>query len=161
MVTTRTVRKRRRENKTDYKLRTNLLKSGTPRIVIRKTNKYFIVQVVESNEAQDKVIMGVTSKDLIEKGWNEKFGGSLKSIPAAYLTGLLLAKKIGKGKFIVDVGMARTVNGSRIFGVVKGLIDGGLHINADKKAFPAEVRLKGEHLKADVKKMIGEVKSKI
>lgn len=161
MVIKRTVRKRRRENKTDYKLRTNLLKSGVPRVVIRKTNKYFIAQIVESNEAQDKVIMGVTSKDLIEKGWNEKFGGSLKSIPAGYLTGLLLAKKVKKGSFIVDLGMARTIGGSRIFAVVKGLIDGGLNINADKKAFPSEERLKGEHLKPEVKKMIGDVKTKI
>ncbi len=163
MTSTRTVRKRRRENKTDYKLRSNLLKSGMHRIVIRKTNRYFIAQIVESNEAQDKVITGVTSKDLIEKGWNEKFQGSLKSIPAAYLTGLLLAKTVknSKDKFIVDLGMARTVSGSRIFAVVKGLIDGGLKIDANKKVFPVDARLKGEHLKADVKKMISEVRAKI
>jgi large subunit ribosomal protein L18 len=157
----RTIKRRRRENKTDYKLRLSLLKSENPRIVIRKTNKYFIVQVVESNEAQDKVVMGVTSKDLIEKGWNEKMAGSLKSIPAGYLTGLLLAKKIKKGKFIIDLGLARTIRGSRIFSVVQGLIDGGLEINANKEAFPSKERINGEHLKNEVKKMISEVKSKI
>lgn len=160
-MATRTIKKRRRENKTDYKLRLNLLKSSHPRIVIRKTNRYFIVQVVKSEEAQDKVVIGVTSKDLLEKGWKEKMAGSLKSIPAGYLTGLLLAKKVGKGEFIIDLGLARTIRGSRIFSVVKGLIDGGLKINANKEAFPSNERLNGEHLKDEVKKMISEVKSKI
>ena len=157
----RTIKKRRRENRTDYKLRMNLLKSGTPRIVVRKTNKYFIVQAVKSNEAQDRVIIGVTSKDLIELGWDAKKVGSLKSIPAGYLTGLLLAKKLKKGGYIMDLGMARTISGSRIFAVVKGLIDGGIDIPADKKAFPSEERINGEHLKDDVSKMIKGVKSRL
>ncbi|MCR4323960.1 MAG: 50S ribosomal protein L18 [Nanoarchaeota archaeon] len=159
----RTIKRRRRENKTDYKLRKSLLKSSLPRIVIRRTNKFFIIQVVESFEAQDKVILGVTSKDLLKKGWNVKMQGSLKSIPAGYLSGILLAKKIGKGKkkFIVDLGMARTLKGSRVFAVVKGLVDGGLDLNVNEKVFPSEDRLLGKHLKEDVKKMIGEVKSKL
>jgi large subunit ribosomal protein L18 len=157
----RTIKKRRMENKTDYKLRLNLLKSGIPRIVVRRTNRYFIVQAVESHEAQDKVIAGVTSKDLIEFGWNEKKAGSLKSVPAGYLTGMLLAKKLKKGKYIVDLGMARTLSGSRIFAVIKGLIDGGLDVPANEEAFPSEERLNGEHLKEDVSKMIKGVKAKL
>jgi large subunit ribosomal protein L18 len=35
-------RRRRREGKTDYSKRINLLKSGAPRIVFRKTNRYLI-----------------------------------------------------------------------------------------------------------------------
>ena len=139
----RTLKRRRKENKTDYKLRTGLLKSGIPRIVVRRTNKYFIVQAVESHEAQDKVIATITSKDLLKNGWDAKKAGSLKSIPAGYLTGMLLAKKLGKGKFIVDLGMARTESGSRVFAVVKGLIDGGLDISANEAVFPSEERLNG------------------
>ncbi len=154
----RTMKRRRRENRTDYKLRTGLLKSGIVRIVVRRTNKYFILQAVESNEAQDRVVATVTSKDLLKNGWDAKAGGSLKSVPAGYLIGLLLAKKLGKGKFIMDLGMARTESGSRIFAVVKGLIDGGLDISADEKAFPSEERLNGEHLKPEVKAMIAKVK---
>ena len=130
------MKRRRRESRTDYKLRTGLLKSGIPRIVVRRTNKYFILQAVESNEAQDKVTATVTSKNLLKNGWDAKAGGSLKSIPAGYLTGLLMAKKLGKGKFIVDLGMARTEAGSRVFAVVKGLIDGGLDIPANEEVFP-------------------------
>jgi large subunit ribosomal protein L18 len=157
----RTLKMRRRQALTDYKLRKNLLKSGIPRIVIRRTNKYFIVQAVQSNQAQDKVVESVSSKDLLKNGWDKNMSGSLKSIPAGYLTGILLAKKLGKGKYIVDLGLSRTGKGSRVFSVVKGLIEGGLEISADKKVFPSEERLKGSHLKEGATKMIEEVRSKI
>tara|TARA_Y100000310_G_scaffold265631_1_gene276760 strand:- start:3314 stop:3802 length:489 start_codon:yes stop_codon:yes gene_type:complete len=159
----RTLKRRRRENKTDYKLRRGLLTSGTPRIVIRITNKYFIVQAVESKESQDHVLAGVTSKDLLNKGWDIKKSGSLKSIPAGYLTGLLLAKKLGTNnkKFIMDLGMIRTIKGSRVFSVVKGLLDGGIKTSADEKVFPREERISGEHLKDDVKEMISKVRAKL
>jgi len=153
----RTMKRRRRENRTDYKARRLLLASGIPRIVVRRTNKYFVLQAVESDEAQDKVIATITSKELLKNGWTAK--GNLKSIPAGYLTGLLFAKKLGgKGKYIMDLGMARTIAGSRVFAVVKGLIDGGLDIPADEKVFPSEERLNGEHLANGVKDMIAKVK---
>ncbi len=160
----RTLKRRRRENKTDYKARRILLTSGLPRIVVRITNKYFILQAVESNEAQDKVIATVTSKELLKNGWDEKMAGSLKSIPAGYLTGLLLAKRLRtqnselRTQYIMDLGMIRTLKGSRVFAVVKGLIDGGLDIPANESVFPSEERLNGEHLKDEVKAMITKVK---
>ena len=159
----RTQKRRRKENKTDYKLRMNLLKSGKDRIVIRKTNKYFVAQVVESHEAQDKVVVGVNSRDLLNNGWDKKASGSLKNLPAGYLTGLLLAKKIEdkKNEFILDLGMARTIHGNRIYAVVKGLVDGGLNIKVDEKVFPQDERLNGEHLKPEVKTMISKVKEKL
>ena len=157
----RTEKKRRRENKTDYKLRLNLLKSDAPRIVVRRTNKYFIIQAVESHEAQDKVLAGVTSKELLKNGWNDKHLGSLKSIPAGYLTGLLLAKKLKKGNYIMDLGMTRTIPGSRCFAVVKGLIDGGLDIPANEEMFPSDERINGEQLGDELKGMIAKVKEKI
>ncbi len=160
-MTLRTIRRRRRENKTDYKLRMGLLKSALQRIVIRRTNKYFIVQVVESEEAKDKVVFGITSKDLIESGWNEKFAGSLKSIPAAYLTGYLAAKKIKKENYIIDLGMAMNQNAGRNYAVIAGLIEGGLKIKADEKIFPPKDRLMGEHLKPELKEMISKVKANI
>jgi len=154
----RTIRRRRRENKTDYKLRKRILEFGVDRIVIRRTNKYFMVQVVESFEAQDKVKMTVTSKDLLKHGWPEKYSGSLKSVVAGYFTGLLAAKKFGKGKFVVDLGMARTIPGCRIFSVVKGLVEGGADINANEKVFPADERVKGEHLKPEIKEIVSKLK---
>jgi large subunit ribosomal protein L18 len=120
------------------------------------TNKYFILQAVESDEAQDKVLATITSKELLKSGWNEDKKGSLKSIPAGYLTGILMAKKLGKGKYIMDLGMARTGKGGRIFSVVAGLVEGGLDIAANKKVFPSEDRLMGEH--AGLKDMVTKVK---
>ncbi len=157
----RTMKRRRREHRTDYKARRILLESGIPRIVVRRTNKYFILQAVESVEAQDKVIATVTSKELLKNGWDVKAGGSLKSISAGYLTGMLMAKKLKKGKFIVDLGMARTFKGSRVFAVVKGLIDGGLDVPANESVFPSEDRLNGEHLKPEVKAAIIKVRRQL
>jgi len=152
----RTQKRRRRENKTDYKARRILLVSGVPRIVVRSTNKYFILQAVESAEAQDKVLMTVTSKELLKNGWDKKKAGSLKGISAGYLTGILMAKKLKGGKYIVDLGMARTRKGGRIFAVVAGLVEGGLDIPANDKVFPSEDRLMGEHIK--IRDMVEKVK---
>jgi large subunit ribosomal protein L18 len=159
---TRVQKKRRRKNITDYNARLTLLKANAVRLVIRRTNRYIIIQEVESKNAQDKIIFGLTSKALIQEGWNEKMAGSLKSIPACYLTGALFAKKVdAKKNYIVDLGMARNVKGSRIFATVKGLIDGGLKLNADSKAFPSEKSLEGDNTKEETKVLIKKVKEKI
>ena len=42
----KTIKRRRRENKTDYNLRIGLLKSKNGRIVVRRTNKYVYLQLV-------------------------------------------------------------------------------------------------------------------
>lgn len=145
----RIVKKRRRERKTDYKARLSLIKSGLPRIVVRKTNRYVIAQYVESKEAQDKLKTGVTSKQLLKYGWEKKNEGSLKSLPACYLTGLLLGKKIQdkEQEVILDIGLIRNVKKNRIYAVLKGLADAGIKINHKKEVFPEEKRIRGEHLK--------------
>ena len=61
----KTLKRRRKENKTDYAKRLKLLKSETPRIVFRKTNKYLIAQYIVSEETHDKVEIGITSKILM------------------------------------------------------------------------------------------------
>ena len=160
-MTLRTWKRRRLENKTDYKLRLGLLKSSLSRIVVRKTNKYIILQVVESKEAQDKVVFGLTSKDLLEYGWDEKFAGSLKSVPASYLTGYLAGKKIKKGDFILDMGMLIKQKGGRVFAVVAGLVDSGINLRANSEVFPKKEKIIGESLRPEVKAIIEKVKEKI
>ena len=140
-------KRRRRENKTDYLTRKNLLKGGKPRIVFRKTNKYIIAQYVLSKEAKDAVTIGITSKILLKYGWPEESQGSLKSIPASYLTGYFMGKKILKDKLetpIMDLGMIRTVYKTKVFAFIKGLQDSGLEIPCDEKAFPEEEKMKGK-----------------
>ncbi|MGC9309893.1 MAG: 50S ribosomal protein L18 [Candidatus Nanoarchaeia archaeon] len=129
----RTLKKRRKENKTDYKARLNMLKSGKLRMVVRLTNKYIILQAVESYESKDKVIAGITSKHLLDYGWQE---GSLKNKKACYLTGYLLSKKLKGKELILDIGMAVSHPKGRLYAAVKGLIDGGVKINVNKEMLP-------------------------
>lgn len=160
----RTQKRRRKERKTDYLKRLKLLKGGKPRLVFRKSNKYFICQFVESHESKDKVIFGISSKELLNYGWPEKFLGSLKSIPAAYLTGYLMGKKIKEKKLskpVVDFGMNRVLYKTRIFGFLKGLIDSGIDVSCKEEAFPEEERISGKNLKEDFTKKFEEVKKKI
>ena len=161
----KTQRKRRMQKKTDYSARIGMLKSGIPRIVARKTNKYIILQYVKSDEAKDSVLIGVTSKNLLKHGWPEKLKGSLKSISAAYLTGLLMGKKIiekeKNSKTIFDIGLQRNISGGRLYAVLNGLVDSGLEISHDKKVFPSEERIKGKHLKSDLKEVFDKVRKNI
>ena len=144
----RTIKHRKIEHKTDYAKRIKLLKSRNPRVVFRRTNKYIIAQYVESEEAKDKVKIGVSSKILLKYGWNKEAEGSLKSITSSYLTGLLFGRKIKEmPEPIVDIGMHRNLHKSKIFGFIKGLIDAGIKIKCKKEAFPSEDRIHGKHLK--------------
>jgi len=158
----RTLKKRRKQGKTDYNKRIKLLKSGAPRIIYRKTNKYIIAQYVTSKEARDKVEVGINSKNLIKYGWPKESSGSLKSTTASYLTGFLIGKKIIKNKLktpIVDLGMVRTLYKSKVFAFLKGLIDSGIEIKSKEETFPDEARIKGEHMKNKIP--FNEIKSKI
>ncbi len=155
-------KRRRRENKTDYNKRIKLLKSEKPRIVFRRTNQYLIVQYVESYEAQDKIVFGINTKDLLKHGWDEKAKGSLKSVTASYLIGYFAGKKILKNNLetpIVDLGMIRVLHKTKVFAFIKGLIDAGIKIVSKEEAFPEENRLNGEHLKNNVD--VSKIKSNL
>lgn len=151
----RVIRKRRRlENKTDYLARKVLLSSNLPRVVFRKTNKYISGQLVSSKEAQDSVLIGVSSKELESFGWQKEASGSLKSVTAAYLTGFLLGKKVieklGKTKAVFDLGLYRSIAGSREYGFLKGVVDSGVEVGHDSKVFPEDSRIEGRHLKVQI-----------
>lgn len=158
----KTIKKRRKQNKTNYLKRFKLLKSGALRVVFRKTNKYIIAQCVESKEAKDKIVIGLDSKALLKYGWPENAKGSLKSLTASYLTGYLIGKKIlkkGLEKPILDIGMIKTLYKNKVYGFLKGLIDSGIEINCKEEAFPEESRIKGEHMKNKIP--FEEIKTKI
>ncbi|MBI2044022.1 50S ribosomal protein L18 [Candidatus Pacearchaeota archaeon] len=160
----RTQKRRRKEFKTDYGKRLELLKSRRPRLVLRKTNRYIIGQYVTSKETQDKIEIGVNSKDLLAHGWPSEFQNSLKSIPASYLTGFLIGKKIIKSEMespIADFGMMRAIQKSKIYSFVKGVIDAGVNIPHDPKVFPEEARIMGKNLKKDFTSFFNKIKSNI
>ncbi len=152
--------RRRREGKTDYRKRLALLKSGKPRAVVRKTLKYIIVQIVDYHEDGDRVLMGVTSKKLKKYGWE----GSFKNTPAAYLTGYLAGKmalKRGIKEAVLDIGLQRPVKGSKVFAVLKGMLDAGIEIPHSDNIFPSEERIRGSHISEDLIKMFESTKAKM
>jgi len=159
------IKKRRREGKTDYKAKLKLLESGENRIIFRKTNRYIIGGYIKSSEAKDYVIIGLTSKELLKYGWPESLVGSLKSVPASYLTGYLLGKKIidkdDKVKAIFDLGLIRSIPKSRAYSFLKGVVDSGIEMKYKEKMLPDETRIKGRHLKNSIAENFNKIKENI
>ncbi len=154
--------KRRRERKTNYKSRLALLKSGKPRIVVRKSNNYIKLQLVEFDlkEFKEATKISYTSKKLKDFGW----GYSKKNLPSAYLSGLAFglvcrSNKIDEG--VLDLGLERITKGNKTFGVLLGCLDAKLKIPHSGDNFPSENRIKGEHISKEVTKKFDEVKQKI
>ncbi len=150
--------------KTDYRQRLKLLKSGKPRIVVRKSLNRVIAQVVQYEPKGDVVLAEKTSKALSGFGW-EGHGGNL---PAAYLTGLLIgleAVKRGIREAVIDIGMQRTTKGCALYAFSKGVADSGLEINISGDVVPSEERISGkhiaDHIKKDVTGNFSAVKKKI
>jgi large subunit ribosomal protein L18 len=143
--------RRRREGKTDYYQRTKLVVADVPRMVVRKTNRHIIIQLVTAEMDGDRTFVAANSSELTEFG----FKGSLSSTPAAYLTGLLFAAKARKANYkaaVLDIGLNRATPGARVFAALKGAIDAGLEIPHGEEILPDEARVKGEHIVAYNKK---------
>lgn len=170
--------RRRREQKTDYHKRLALVKSREVRLVIRKSLKGMVAQFVAYGEKGDRTLATANSTELKKFGWN----GGTGNVSAAYLTGLLLAKKVKEKpeKVILDLGLQHPAPGGRIFAAAKGVVDGGVTVACSPEAFPKEERLRGSHIAAyavkeptkfsrlvgalkpaDFEKHFGEIKAKI
>lgn len=137
--------RRRREGKTNYRRRKKAILSRKPLLYVFVSNKSIYAQVIEPKVGGDRVLASASSKDLIRMGW--KFGG--KSLPAAYLVGLLIgkrAKERGIDTAILYTGVKRFVAGSRIAAVVRGALDYGLRIPCDENVLPTEDRILGKHI---------------
>lgn len=135
--------RRRRDQKTDYEQRLKLLKSGKPRVVVRTSNKHTRVHLTHYEREGDENEAQTISKELNELGWNHNTG----NVPAAYLTGYLAGKKTDTEEAILDMGLREMKTGGRIFAAVKGLQDSGVKVPTGEEAFPAEERIRGEHIK--------------
>ncbi len=137
--------RRRREGKTDYRKRLALLKSGMPRLVVRRSNRYITVQLVEYDPKGDRTIVGAHSKELTRYGW--KYSG--KNVPAAYLTGYLAglrAVRAGYREAVLDLGRFPSTPGSRLYAALKGALDAGLQVPHSEEVLPADDRVRGEHI---------------
>jgi len=152
-------------------------KYNTPkyRMIVRFTNKDIICQIAYARLEGDIVVCAAYAHELPRYG--VKVG--LTNYAAAYCTGLLLARRLLKKlgldsiyegqkdvngeyycvecadgqpkafKAVLDVGLYRTTTGARIFGALKGAVDGGLDIPHSEKRFPGWDN-EGKELKADV-----------
>lgn len=156
--------RRRKEGKTNYAKRLNLLKSGLPRLVARRTNKHVIVQVVEFEPKGDKTLVHVNSKQLEKMGWT----AGKKSIPAAYLTGLLAgtkAKEKGVKEAVLDIGFAMPHHKGWWASTLKGFQEAGPMVKAGEEIMPPPEMISGKHielfLKKPITKMFEETKQKI
>lgn len=151
---------RKKQGRTNYKKRLSLLKSRKNRLVIRKTNKYIIAQIVAYEPAGDKVLVGVNSKSLKKIGWNN----SGKNLPGCYLTGLLLgsaAKEKKISEVVLDLGLQTPINKSRLYAVLKGVVDAGIKVPHGEEIFPEENRLTGKHISEKISKDFEATKAKI
>jgi len=147
-------------------------KYNTPkyRMIVRFTNKDIICQVAYAKIVGDAIICAAYAHELPRYG--VKVG--LTNYAAAYCTGLLLARRLlkslnldeiysgndeingdeynvesedgqpGAFRCYLDVGLARTTTGARIFGALKGAADGGLDIPHSTKRFPGYDNEAGE-----------------
>ena len=131
------------------------------RLVVRFTSKDISCQIVSSTLAGDVVMVSAYAHELPRYGL--KVG--LTNYSAAYATGLLIARralgKLGLAEayagleeasgedytvepadgaprpfaVLLDTGLKRTSTGSRVFGALKGALDGGLDIPHGDKRF--------------------------
>ncbi|PIA34510.1 hypothetical protein AQUCO_03700055v1 [Aquilegia coerulea] len=137
-------------------------KYGTPkyRFVVRFTNKDCIAQIVSASIAGDMILASAYAHELPQYGLEV----GLTNYAAAYCTGLLLARRVLKTlemdeeyegnveatgedfsieptdsrrpfRALLDVGLIRTTTGNRVFGALKGALDGGLDIPHSDKRF--------------------------
>ncbi|MFQ5800507.1 MAG: 50S ribosomal protein L18 [Candidatus Hydrothermarchaeales archaeon] len=146
--------RRKREGKTDYRKRAKLVMSGKPRLMVRKSLKHAIVQLIEYHPKGDITIASAHSKELKSLGWK----GNTSNIKAFYLTGLMCGKRAFDKKYkeaVFDSGLSSLKKKSKIFAALKGSLDAGMKIPHGSDVFPEDDRIKGE----DVEKIIKKIKS--
>jgi len=157
------------------------------RLVVRRTNRKIIVQIIYQTIQGDRVLAQANSTEL------KRFGieAGLTNYASAYATGLLVARrllaelKLGdkfKGvenidgeffdimakeveqrpfKAYLDVGLVRTTTGNRVFGAMKGAVDGGLYVPHNNKRFPGHHIEKAAEIKGKKGKVLEKGKSSV
>jgi large subunit ribosomal protein L18 len=139
--------RRRREGRTDYRARLALIKSGSVRMVVRRSLSHMTVQFVKWSKTGDETVATATTTELKEYGWKAQTG----NVPAAYLVGLLAgmrAKSAGITEAVLDIGLAASTKGGRLYATVKGAVDAGIAIAHGAEMLPSEDRINGKHIAA-------------
>jgi len=159
----RSVFRRRRAGLTDYRRRLKLLRGNKPRAVVRISNTRTTCQLVSWAKEGDLVTVTVTGSDLLKKyGWPESF--SQKSVSASYLVGFAMGKAAlatGAKEAVLDIGLAASTPGGRVFSALKGMVDAGLEIPHGENVLPDEGRLAGAHINEAIAAAVESTKNAI
>ena len=159
----RSVFRRRQSGQTDYHRRLKLLRGKKARAVVRVSNTRVTCQMVNWSAGGDMVVASVTGSDLTKKyDWPVEF--SQKSVPACYLAGFALGKEaISKGcsEAVLDIGLAGSTVGGRVFSALKGMIDAGMEIPHSEVVLPEDDRINGEHISDKIGSAVETTKTKI
>ena len=135
--------KRIRTHKTNYRKRQALLISKQDFVTIKITNQNVIAQVLKPEIQGDIVRVSTHSRELRRYGWK----GSLNSLPACFLVGLVLGRKAlekGVDKAVLYIGNKPFT--SRIAACMKGIVQAGINIPISSESYPTEHRLNGQHI---------------
>ncbi len=135
--------KRIRTHKTNYRKREALLISKQDFVTIKISNQNVIAQVLKPEIQGDIVRVSTHSRELRRYGWK----GSLNSLPACFLVGLVLGRKAlekGVDKAVLYIGNKPFT--SRIAACMKGIVQAGINIPISSESYPTEHRLNGQHI---------------
>lgn len=135
--------KRIRLDKTNYRKRAAVIIGRHSFVTVKVSDQNVAAQMLKPTPTGDLVIASVHSRELAKQGWK----GSTNSLPACYLTGLLLGKKAqakGTNKGILYIGKDHFT--TRVAACVKGIADSGLNIPVGEEAFPDGDRICGQHI---------------
>ena len=136
--------RRKREGATNYRKRLKILLSNKPRLVIRKSLKNIQAAIIDYDKKGDVVKASVHSSNLKKFGWSYGAG----NLPAAYLVGFLLGKRASakSNAAVLDIGINKSVKGSRVYAVLAGALDAGMKIPCSKEILPSKERIMGKHI---------------
>jgi large subunit ribosomal protein L18 len=140
-----TLFRRRREGKTNYRRRRKAVLSKRPLLYVFVSDKNTSIQVISPRVAGDRVLVSANSRELAEYGWKS----SRRSIPGAYLTGLLLgakAREAGLKDAILYTNVRAYHSGGRTAAAVKGIVDAGFKLPVGEESLPEEARISGKHV---------------
>lgn len=159
----RSIFRRRLSSSTDYRRRLGLLKSGMPRAVVRISNTRTTAQLTTWKADGDIVVATVTGSDLSTRyGWPAD--ASKKSVPASYLVGFALGKAAiaaGHEGAVLDIGLASSTPGNRIYAALRGMVDAGLEVPHGEEVLPGDDRINGEHIDESMASMVDACRNKI
>jgi large subunit ribosomal protein L18 len=135
--------KRIRQRKTNYRKRSGILIGRRPFIITKISGQNISAQALKPTLTGDIVIASAHSRELIRHGWK----GSMNSMPACYLTGLLLGKKsIQKGATNAVLYTGNNPFTTKVAACLKGIVDSGINIPVFKESLPGDDRVSGKHI---------------